>query len=39
MDFGDADFDITIQNTGKLVHSMNELDDEVIGKRLLHEAE
>ena len=39
MDFGDGDFDITIQNTGKLVHSTNELDDEVIGKRLLHEAE
>lgn len=39
MDFGNDKFDITIQNTGRIVHSTNELDDEVIGKRLLHEAE
>jgi hypothetical protein len=39
MDFGDDNFDITIQNTGRIVHSTIELDDEVIGKRLLHEAE
>ena len=39
MDFGNDKFDITIQNTGRIVHSTNELDDEVTGKRLLHEAE
>ena len=39
MDFGNDKFDITVQNTGKIVHSTDELDDEVIGKRLLHEAE
>lgn len=39
MDFGNEKFDIAVQNTGRIVHSMDELDDEVIGKRLLHEAE
>jgi hypothetical protein len=39
MDFGKESFDITIQNTGKIVHSTDELDSEVIGKGLLHEPE
>lgn len=37
MDFGDDEFDITVANTGRVVHSTYELDEEVIGKRLLHE--
>ena len=36
MDFGEAPFEIKVLNTGKVVHSIDELDDEVIGKRLLH---
>ena len=36
---GKESFDITIQNTGKIVHSTDELDSEVIGKGLLHEPE
>ncbi len=35
MDFGDDDFEIKIINTGKIVHNIDELDDEVIGKGLL----
>ena len=36
MDFGEGSFDIKVLNTGRIVHSIDELDDEVIGKRLLH---
>ena len=35
MDFGKQPFDIYIVNTGKTVHSMLELDDEIIVNRLL----
>lgn len=35
MDFGKQSFDIYIVNTGKTVHSMLELDDEIIVNRLL----
>lgn len=36
MDFGEDPFEIRILNTGKVVRSTKELDEEVIGKRLLH---
>ena len=36
MDFGEGDFKIKVLNTGKTVTSITELDEEVIGKRLLH---
>ena len=36
MDFGEGDFKIKVLNTGKTVTSIAELDEEVIGKRLLH---
>ncbi len=36
MDFGEGDLEIKVLNTGKIVKSIAELDDEVIGKRLLH---
>lgn len=35
MDFGKQPFDIYIVNTGKTVHTMLELDDEIIVNRLL----
>ncbi len=35
MDFGDEAFEICVANTGKIVHSLAELDDEVIGNGLL----
>ena len=37
MDFGKQPFDIYIVNTGKIVHTMLELDDEIIVNRLLRE--
>ncbi|MBQ9360663.1 MAG: DUF4869 domain-containing protein [Lachnospiraceae bacterium] len=36
MDFGEEPFEIKVLNTGITVHSIAELDKEVIGKRLLH---
>ena len=36
MDFGEGDFKIKVLNTGKTVTSIAVLDEEVIGKRLLH---
>ncbi len=36
MDFGESPFDIRVVNTGRVVHSIDELDDEVIKNRLLH---
>ena len=35
MDFGRSSFDIYIVNTGKIVHTMLELDEEIIINRLL----
>ena len=35
MDFGDEPFEICVNNTGRIVHNLDELDDEVIGKELL----
>ena len=35
MDFGEGEFEITVQNTGRVVRNLGELDDEVIGKGLL----
>ena len=35
MDFGDESFEICVNNTGRIVHNLDELDDEVIGKELL----
>lgn len=35
MDFGRNPFDIYIVNTGKTVHTMLELDEEIIINRLL----
>lgn len=35
MDFGREPFDIVVLNTGNVVHTMLELDDEVIRNRLL----
>ena len=35
MDFGGEDFEIKIMNTGKIVHTLKELDDEVIDNNLL----
>ncbi len=37
MDFGYEPFEIKVLNTGRIVRSIDELDEEVIGKRLLHE--
>lgn len=36
MDFGKDPFEIVVENTGKMVHTIKELDEEVISKRLLH---
>ena len=38
MDFGKEPFEIEVLNTGKIVRSLAELDDEVIDNRLLQEA-
>lgn len=35
MDFGREDFEIEIMNTGRIVHTLKELDDEVIDNNLL----
>ena len=35
MDFGNDDFGILIENTGRVVHNFEELDEEVIDNRLL----
>lgn len=35
MDFGNSPFDIRVLNTGRVVHSIDELEEEIIGKRLL----
>lgn len=35
MDFGKNPFEIKIENTGKIVHSMIEIDDEIIANDLL----
>ncbi len=35
MDFGEGEFEIHVVNTGKTVHNIDELDEEVIGKGLL----
>lgn len=37
MYFGKGDFDITIENTGRVVHNMADLDREIIRSRLLGE--
>ena len=35
MDFGDGEIEIRVDNTGKIVHSTSELDDEIITNDLL----
>ncbi len=35
MDFGDGEIEIRVDNTGKIVHSASELDDEIITNDLL----
>lgn len=35
MDFGNDDFSIKVENTGKTVHSMNELNKEIVENDLL----
>ena len=35
MDFGDGEIEIRVDNTGKIVHSATELDDEIITNDLL----
>ena len=37
MDFGNEQFEIEVVNTGKKVHTMLELDDEIIEHQLLRE--
>ncbi len=36
MDFGNEEFEIEVVNTGKKVHTMLELDEEIIDNRLLN---